>query len=80
MAGKKRGTLVDVAEIGRKGGLNSRINLDPEHAAELGRKAVNARWEAYYAAHPAKLRAKLEREARKGKLPRGRPPAKKKAR
>ena len=30
------------------------------------------RWAAYYAAHPDKLKARLEREARKGKVKRGR--------
>ncbi len=77
MAAKNRRTLIDVAEIGRKGGRNSRKYLDPEEATALAQKAVNARWEAYYAAHPEKLKARLEREARKGKVKRGRPPKKK---
>ncbi|SPF37310.1 hypothetical protein SBA4_20033 [Candidatus Sulfopaludibacter sp. SbA4] len=65
--------LIDVT----KGGKNSRVNMSPEEAAELGRNAAASRWEAYYAAHPEKLQARQEREARKGTRPRGRPPKKK---
>ena len=64
--------------LGRKGGRNSRKYLDPADATALARKAVNARWEAYYAAHPEKLKAKLEREAKKGQSKRASPPKKKK--
>jgi hypothetical protein len=46
------------ARLGRKGGLNSRKNLDPERASALGRNAVNARWEKWYAEHPEKKRKK----------------------
>ena len=49
------------------------VNLSQEELREASRKAFNARWEAYYAAHPEKLQAKLERVARKGTRPRGRP-------
>lgn len=61
--------LIDVT----KGGQNSRANMSAKEAAELGRNAASVRWEAYYAAHPDKLKAKLEREAKKGTVPRGRP-------
>jgi ribosome-associated translation inhibitor RaiA len=61
------------ARLGKKGGLNSRKYLDTEVATALAQKAVKARWDAYYAAHPDKLKAKLERQARKGKVKRGRP-------
>jgi hypothetical protein len=64
--------LIDVT----KGGKNSRANMSPEEAAELGRNAAAARWDAYYAAHPEKLKARQEREAKKGTRPRGRPPKK----
>jgi len=30
--------------LGRKGGKNSRVNLTPEQATELARKAAAARW------------------------------------
>jgi hypothetical protein len=73
MAGKRKRTLVDVAEIGSLGGSARAANLSPEQLRAAARKAINARWDAYYAAHPEKLKAKLEREARKGKVKRGRP-------
>jgi hypothetical protein len=76
MAAKRR-KLVDVTKIGRLGGLARAANLSPEEMQESNRQAANARWEAYYAAHPEKLAAKLERKAKKGKVRRGRPPKKK---
>lgn len=54
-------TLVDTSKIGRKGGKNSRKNL-PDGGTALGQAAAKARWEAYYAAHPDKLKAREERE------------------
>jgi hypothetical protein len=54
-------TLVDTSKIGRKGGKNSRKNL-PDGGTALGQAAAKARWEAYYAAHPDKLKARRERE------------------
>jgi len=79
MAGKrKRSTLVDVAKIGSLGGSARAANLSPEELREASRQASNARWEAYYAAHPEKLQARREREAKKGTRSRGRPPMKKK--
>jgi hypothetical protein len=65
------------ARLGRKGGKNSRKNLGPGQATTLAQNAAKARWQAYYAAHPERLKAKLEREARKGTRPRGRPSKKK---
>jgi hypothetical protein len=50
--------------LGRKGGANSRKN-QPDGGTALGRRAVKVRWDAYYAAHPEKLKAKLEREKNK---------------
>jgi hypothetical protein len=66
------GKKIDVAVIGSKGGTARAANLSAEELAEASRRASNARWEAYYAAHPEKLRAKLER-AKKSARPRGRP-------
>jgi hypothetical protein len=77
MAAKKKRTVVDVAEIGSLGGLARAANLSPEQRKAAARKAINARWDAYYEAHPEKLKARLEREARKGTTKRGRPPKKK---
>jgi len=51
--------------------------IAPDRQAEIVREGAKARWDAYYAAHPEKLKAKLEREARKGTRKRGRPPNKK---
>jgi len=56
-------TLVDTAEIGRKGGKNSRKNL-PDGGTALGQSAAKARWDAYYKQHPDKLKAKLEKAAK----------------
>jgi hypothetical protein len=72
-----RKKLIDPSEIGKKGGTNSRKYLEPAEATALAQRAAKERWDAYYAAHPEKLKAKLEREARKGTRKRGRPPNKK---
>jgi hypothetical protein len=72
--GKKVRIIVDVTELGRKGGHARAANLSEAELSAAGSKAVNARWEAYYKAHPDKLKAKLEREA--GKAARGRQPKK----
>jgi len=72
-----RRKLIDPAEIGRKGGANSRKYLEAGQATSLAQNAAKARWDSYYAAHPEKLKAKLEREARKGTRPHGRPSKKK---
>jgi hypothetical protein len=45
MAKEKKPVLVDVREIGAKGGRNSRKNLDPKLRTELARRAADARWE-----------------------------------
>lgn len=34
-----------MAQMGRKGGANSRKNLTPEHRKELAQRAARARWE-----------------------------------
>jgi hypothetical protein len=44
-----------------------------EFARQGGLAGSKARWDAYYAAHPEKLKAKLERQAMKGKATRGKP-------
>jgi hypothetical protein len=59
--------------LGRRGGKARAASLSPEELSEQARKAIDARWEQYYRAHPDKLKARQEREARKtGKV--GRPP------
>ena len=75
--GKRKITiLVDPVEIGSKGGTARAANLSAKQLSDSASDAANARWEAYYAAHPEKLQARLEREAKKGKVKRGRPPKK----
>jgi hypothetical protein len=75
--GKRKITiLVDPVEIGSKGGLARAANLSAKELSDSARNAAAARWKAYYAAHPDKFKAKLEREAKKGTRPRGRPPKK----
>ena len=56
--------IVDVTELGRAGGHARAANLSPTELSDAGRKAVAARWDAYYRDHPEKLNAKLEREAK----------------
>jgi len=77
--GRKIKLIVDVTELGRLGGRATAANRSPEERETAARNAVEARWQSYYAAHPEKLQAKLEREARKGSRKRGRPPSKKAA-
>jgi len=60
--------------------MDSMSDEDRTEFARMGGQAGSkARWEAYYAAHPEKLKAKLERDARKGTRKRGRPLTKKTA-
>ena len=66
---------------GKKGGRTRMDSMSDEDRTEFarigGQAGSKARWDAYYAAHPEKLKAKLEREGRKGTRPRGRPSKKK---
>jgi hypothetical protein len=66
-------TLIDTAEMGRKGGKARAANLSEKELSASASEASRARWKAYYAKHPDKLKAKLAREAKKGTVPRGRP-------
>ncbi len=65
--------VVDVTEMGRAGGKARAEKLSADELSEQGRNAVQARWDRYYKAHPEKLKAKLEREAKRGTEKRGRP-------
>ena len=74
--GRKVKIVVDVTEIGRKGGKARAANLSAKELSDGASSAAAARWEQYYRDHPEKLKARKEREARKtGKV--GRPPKKK---
>jgi hypothetical protein len=75
--GRKVTIIVDVTEIGRKGGHARAANLTDKELAEGARTASNARWEQYYRDHPEKLKERKEREARKtGRVGRPRKTAK----
>ena len=59
--------MVDTAKIGKKGGKARAANLSEAELSAAGSKAIKARWDAYYKAHPEKLKAKLEREKKAAK-------------
>jgi hypothetical protein len=63
--GKKIRLVIDVEELGRKGGLATAANRTPAERKAASALAIRARWDAYFKAHPEKLKAKLEREAKK---------------
>ena len=65
---------IDITNLPSLGGQARAAALSAEELSAAGSKAVNARWAAYYKAHPDKLKAKLEREA--SKAARGRQPKK----
>jgi len=77
VVGKKVKVIVDVTELGRKGGQARAANLSAAELSESSRQASVARWAAYYADHPDKLAARKERDAKRGNVKRGRPPKKK---
>jgi hypothetical protein len=56
-----RKVVVDVTEIGRLGGQATAANRTAKERLDASRKAIKARWDAYYVAHPEKLKAKRER-------------------
>ncbi|MGA3079711.1 MAG: hypothetical protein ABSG56_39305 [Bryobacteraceae bacterium] len=45
---------VDVDKLSRAGGLARAAALSPEQRKEAATKAVQARWDRYYAEHPEK--------------------------
>lgn len=57
--------VVDVTEMGRKGGLARAENLSEAELSAAGAKAAKAKWDAYYELHPDKLKLKQERVARR---------------
>jgi general stress protein YciG len=54
MAEKKKRKNPAAVELGRRGGLKSRVNLTPEQRRELGRKGAQARWGKPKAGKPKK--------------------------
>ena len=63
--GKKVRIIVDVTEMGRKGGRARAAKLGKAGLSEAMRKAVQARWERYYAEHPEKRKTARPAAARK---------------
>lgn len=61
-----RTVVIDVAALGQAGGRKRAENLTPGQRSDSASAAAQARWDAYYAAHPEKLEAKKAR-ARKAK-------------
>lgn len=62
--GRKVKITVDVTELGRLGGKATAANRTPEERKKAAAKAIKARWDAYYAAHPEKKR-KVPRKVKK---------------
>jgi hypothetical protein len=54
--------IIDVTEMGRKGGQATAANRTDEERKEASAKAIRARWDAYYKLHPEKLKAKLAKK------------------
>ena len=54
--------LIDLVEIGSKGGRARAKSLSTLDLQESGQSEAKARWDAYYRLHPEKLQAKKERE------------------
>jgi hypothetical protein len=56
---------VDVTEIGRKGGLATAANRTAAERRDAARRAIQARWDRYYAEHPEKVKTARPSSARK---------------
>ncbi len=56
---------IDVTELGRRGGAATAANRTPRERKAASKIAIDARWRAYYAKHPEKLKAKLAKAAKK---------------
>jgi hypothetical protein len=63
--GKKITRIIDVTELGRAGGKATAAGRTAKERKAASAMAIKARWDAYYAAHPEKLKAKLERAKKK---------------
>lgn len=63
--GTKVTRVIDVTELGRAGGKATAANRTPKERSAAARIAIKARWEAYYAAHPEKVKTKRPASSRK---------------
>jgi hypothetical protein len=77
MSRKKLLVTIDVVASGRAGGRARAANLSEQELSDSASNAAKERWDAYYEAHPEKLKERQEREAKRGTVRRGRPPKKK---
>jgi hypothetical protein len=55
----------DLAKMGRLGGRATAKNRTPTERKEAARKAIKARWDAYYKAHPEKKKTARTGASRK---------------
>ena len=51
--------------LGGRGGRARATTHSAQELSDAGKAAIKARWDAYYKLHPEKLKAKLERAAKK---------------
>jgi hypothetical protein len=63
--GKKVTRIIDVTELGRAGGKATAANRTAKQRSAAARTAIKARWDAYYKAHPEKLKTKRSGASRK---------------
>jgi hypothetical protein len=56
---------IDVTELGRAGGKATAANRTEKQRKAAARAAVKARWDAYYKAHPEKVKTKRSGASRK---------------
>ena len=56
---------IDTVKTGRMGGNARAANLSAKERSASASEAAHARWNAYYAANPEKLKAKLARAMKK---------------
>jgi len=63
--GKKVTRIIDVTELGRAGGRATAANRTAKQRSAAAREAVQARWAAYYSAHPEKAKTKRSGASRK---------------
>jgi hypothetical protein len=66
--GRKITITIDVDKLSRAGGHARAASMTPEARSESARNAVQARWDAYYKAHPEKKKtARTGASRKKGK-------------
>ena len=56
--------IVDVTEMGRLGGRATAASRTAEERKAAARKAIQARWEAYYAVHPERRATARTKQSR----------------